>query len=67
VAVFIKTEVSISPPIRIRIGKDLPVMADDEKKMEPLKPLTLDVLRKMVASGKSLPSLKPPPLEERAE
>jgi hypothetical protein len=42
-------------------------MTDDEKKTEPVKQLTLDVLRKMVASGKSLPSLKPPALEERAE
>jgi hypothetical protein len=33
-------------------------MAHDEKKTEPVKTLTLDVLRKMAASGKSLPSLK---------
>jgi hypothetical protein len=36
--------------------KDIPVMTDDEKKTEPLKPFTPDILRKMVASGKSLPS-----------
>jgi hypothetical protein len=66
VAAFFKAEVPTSPPIRIRIGKDIPVMADEEKKTEPVQPLTEDILRKMAASGKSLPSVKPAlPPEER--
>jgi hypothetical protein len=64
-AAFIKTELPISSTIRIRIGKDLPVMANDEKKTEPVKPLTKEILRKMAASGKSLPSVKPEPRKER--
>jgi len=41
---------------------------DDEKKTEPVKPLTPDVLRKMVASGKSLPpGIPAASLEERTK
>ncbi|NYF79587.1 hypothetical protein HDF17_001907 [Granulicella arctica] len=39
-------------------------MADNEKKTEPVQPLTLDILKKMSASGKSLPSVKPAPLRK---
>ena len=49
------------------IGKGLYVMEDNEKKIEPVKPLTLDALRKMAASGKSIPSVKPAPPEERTK
>jgi len=42
-------------------------MADDERKKEPVKPLTLDILRKMAVSGKSLPSSDSVPQEERAK
>ena len=46
--------------------KDLPVMVDDKKKTEPVKPITPDILRKMAASGKSLPSVEQAQLlEER--
>jgi len=66
VAAFIETKVFISPPIQIRRGKDIPVMADDEKKPEPVEPLTPDILRKWALSGKSIPSAKlPEPPEER--
>ena len=39
-------------------------MADEERKTEPVQPLTEDILRKMAASGKSLPSVKPALLPE---
>jgi hypothetical protein len=59
-AAFIETKLYISSAIRIRIGKDIPVMANDEKKTEPLT-LTPEILRKMALSGKSLPPEKPVP------
>ena len=60
-----RSEIADSNPIR----KGAPMfMADDEKKREPLKPLTQDALRKLALSGKSVPSVKPaPPPEERRE
>lgn len=42
-------------------------MADDNKKTEPVKPLTPDILRKMAASGKSLPSVEQAQLLEETD
>jgi hypothetical protein len=68
-AASINTEVPVSPVIPIRIGRDVHVMAEDEKNIEPVKALTPDILRKWAASGKSLPSVKPgsPPDERTFE
>ena len=40
-------------------------MADEAKRMEPVKTLPEDALRKLALSGKSVPSVMPGPPEER--
>jgi hypothetical protein len=42
-------------------------MADAEKKMEPVEPLSPDILRKLALSGKSVPSHKSAPPEGRTK
>jgi hypothetical protein len=45
-------------PIRFQSERIFLFMTDDEKKEKPVKPLTPDILRKMAASGKSLPPVE---------
>ena len=47
------------------IGQELPVMADDKEKTEPVKPRAPDILQRLALSGKSVPSSKPALPEER--